>query len=153
MKFIEEVQQRFAKAGWYEGRNIKEEFETLPRFDEFPDFLKEFLYEYGGLKVETATKYSKGILDLTKHKSWVKDNALIDDSSYYGGMKTFGIGDYHLDSAYCLCDEQGRVYMISNAPTIMSEDFVEGIEKVIMEDYSNTKEWHFHVKEWKEERF
>ena len=153
MKFKKEVQELFAKSGWYEGRNIKEEYDNLPRFDELPGFLKEFFYEYGGL-IETYKHQPNevtGVLDLTS--DWAKEKITVDDTFYYGGGKVYGIGYYDLDNAVCYCNEEGRVFMISDAPTIMSEDFKEGVEKVIMEDYSNTKEWHFDAKEWKEEKF
>ena len=53
MKFRKEVEEQFKKAGWFEGRNISEKFDAIPRFNEFPDFVKEFLYEYGDLEIET----------------------------------------------------------------------------------------------------
>ena len=43
MKFRKEVEEQFKKAGWFEGRNISEKFDAIPRFNEFPDFVKEFL--------------------------------------------------------------------------------------------------------------
>jgi len=154
--FKNQVQDLFKKAGWKEGRNLKSKFDNLSRFSELPLFLKQFLYEYGDLQVHTFKSSPEEVtatLDLTLHKTWAKDNALIDESSYYGGMKTFAIGYYDLDHAPCVCDEDGRVYVLSDAPTMISEVFKEGIEKIIMEDYENVKEWHFDVKEWKEQRF
>lgn len=156
MTFKKEVQDLFKKAGWHEGRNLQAKFDGLAKFNQYPDFLKEFLYEYGDLSVETfrATPDEViGILNLSLHKTWAKDNALVNESSYYGGMKTFAIGYYDLDHATCVCDADGKVYVLSDAPTMIAENFQEGIEKIIMEDYENVKEWHFDVKEWKEERF
>ncbi len=36
---------------------------------------------------------------------------------------------------------------------MLSDNFKDGIEKIISENYSDTKEWHPDVKEWKEERY
>lgn len=154
MKFKKEVQELFKKAGWYEGRNVKEVFDKVSRFNEYPELLKEFLYEYGDLKVETDTEFAKGILDFTVVSSgFYEIEESLDNPRYYGNIITFPLADYHLDSASLECDSEGRVYMVGDFPTLMSEDFKTGIEKAIMEDYSDTKEWHPDVKEWKEEPY
>jgi hypothetical protein len=155
MKFKKEVAQLFAKAGWYTGRNLKAKYDKISHFHELPSFLKEFLYEYGDLKIETYKYHPEdvtGVLDLTLHEKW-SESFPLHQISPYGNMKTYSIGYYALDNAICECDDKGGIYMMSDAPTLMSENFIEGIEKVIMEDYTNTLEWHFDVKQWKEERF
>lgn len=41
--------------------------------------------------------------------------------------------------------------MDGDFPCLVSKDFKIGIEKVIMEDYSDTLEWNPETKEWVEE--
>ncbi|MEP0263113.1 SUKH-3 domain-containing protein [Dokdonia sp.] len=155
MKFRQEVQELFEKAGWHEDRNVKSVFDSIPRFNEFPEFLKEFLYEYGNLEVETY-KYSEE--DVTAHLNLkaintgiYKINNYLDNPRYYGNMITFPIADYHLDVTTLECDLEGNIYMSGDYPCLVSNDFKEGIEKVIMEDYSNTFEWHPEKKIWVQE--
>lgn len=156
MKFKEEVELLLKNAGWFENRDIKSEYDTLTGFDELPSFLKEFLYKYGNLKI-TTHKYDpsevNATLDLSIHKRLSKSNQLKRDGSFYSIPNLYTIGYYDLDNASCVCDDEGQVYMLSDAPTLMSSDFKEGIEKILMEDYSNTKEWHYDVEEWKEDEY
>jgi len=51
MEFKKNVQEQFKKAGWFEGRNVKDKVDAIPRLNEFPQIAKDFLYEYGDLEV------------------------------------------------------------------------------------------------------
>lgn len=156
MKFKKEVQELFEKAGWYEGRNVKSVYKKISRFDEYPEFIKEFLYEYGNLKVKTETQFSEAFLDfrILPQQRYDLGSFLDFPRSDFGNeLYTFPIAYYHLDVSLLQCDSKGKVYMAGDFPTLVSEDFKTGIEKVLMEDYSNTKEWHPDIQEWKEEQY
>ncbi len=156
MKFQKHIQAQFKKAGWIEGRNEKNDYNSIPKFDNLPSFLKEFLYQYGNLKVETISLTSNepiAILDLTIHKEWAKIDGLVEEGLDYNLGKLYTIGLYRMDSAHYVCDSSGKVFQIGDVQVKMSDSFKEGIEKIISEDYSDTKEWHPDVKEWKEERY
>lgn len=155
MQFKKEVQELLEIAGWYKGRNLSSYYNALPRFNELPSFLKQFFYEYGNLKVETY-KYEPdevtAVLDLSS--DWFKEKVSITDSSFFGGQKMFAVGYYDLDNAVCECDKHGNVYIVGDAPIIISDNFQEGIERIIMEDYSDIKKWwHYDIKRWKEEEY
>jgi SUKH-3 immunity protein len=152
MQFRKEVQEQFRKAGWYLGRSVKEKFDSIPRFNEFPQMAKDFLYEYGDLEVEVRGKYVTGILN-TKALilGYYKINEYLDSKNYYGNVFTFPLADYHLDSAAMECDAQGRIYMSSDGPNLMSNNFKEGIERVIMEDYSDAFWWDDEKQKWSQE--
>ena len=47
MQFKKEVQEQFKKAGWYPGRNVKEKFDSVPQFNEFPQIAKDFYMNMG----------------------------------------------------------------------------------------------------------
>lgn len=154
MEFRKEVQEILKKAGWYSGRDVRDKFNDIYHFEEFPEFLKEFLYEYGDLVIETQTEFAKGTLDLKAITSGFFSLDDLNTKAFYGkDLITYPIGYYSLDNTVLECDLEGRVYMDGDFPTLMSEDFKEGIEKVIMEDYSNTKEWHPNIKEWRKEKY
>ncbi|CAL2079924.1 conserved hypothetical protein [Tenacibaculum sp. 190524A05c] len=159
MKFKKEVEELFKKSGWFEGRNVEDVFSKIPRFNEYPEFLKDFLFEYGDLKVETFKHNPEDVtahLDLTVlPNSRYKLSEFLDvpRKNFGKDLFTFPIGYYHLDVSLLQCDKDGKVYMIGDFPTLVSDDFKTGIEKVIMEDYSDTKEWHPDVKEWKKEQY
>ena len=152
MKFRKEVQMQFQKAGWHEGRNVKAKFDSIPRFNEYPEFLKAFLYEYGDLEIETLTENAKGILDLKAIPSGFLDSSVLENGANFEvELLTYPIAYYALDNTVLICDEKGYVYMDGDFPCLVSKDFKTGIEKVIMEDYSDTLEWNPETKEWVDE--
>lgn len=113
------------------------------------------LFEYGGLNVETyklTTDEVSGFINLNAIPAGLyhPKTYLEKPRSFGNGVMTFPIGDYHLDSASLEADINGKVYMVSDVPTLMSDDFKLGIEKVMMEDYSDTLKWDFERKTWGE---
>jgi SUKH-3 immunity protein len=152
MQFRKEVQEQFRKAGWHLGRSVKEKFDAIPRFNEFPQLAKEFLYEYGDLEVEMLGQHVTGILN-TKAlllKYYKIDNYLTN-KRYYGDIMTFPLAYYDLDNAAMECDANGKIYISSDGPNLMSNNFKEGIERVIMEDYSNVFWWDDEKQKWSQE--
>jgi hypothetical protein len=158
MQFSNKVQEIFKKAGWYPGRNVQEKFDAVPRFNEFPEFVKEFLYEYGDLNVETSTGEDSDVTGTLNLGALISGYFLIDDyldenASFGIDLKTFPIGDYDLDNAAMECDLDGNIYMSSDFPNHMSSSFQEGIEKVILEDYQDAAVWDVETKQWRTDRF
>lgn len=155
MKLKKEVQKYFENSGWFEGRNVKSKFDKIKGFENFPQFLKDFLYEYGDLEVETH-KYNKndviGIMDFKAlAKGYFLVNKYLTEPAYYGGKFTFPIAYYDLDNATLECDAEGKVYMSGDFPCLVSDDFKTGIEKVIMEDYSDTFGWNPETQMWEKD--
>jgi SUKH-3 immunity protein len=150
MQFRKEVQEQFKKAGWYIGRSVKEKFDAIPRFNEFPQIAKEFLYEYGDLEVEMLGNEVKGILK-TKVEWLGNIESYLSNKQYYGNIITFPLAYYDLDNAAMECDASGKIYMSSDGPNLMSNNFKEGIERVIMEDYSNVFWWDDEKQKWSQE--
>jgi SUKH-3 immunity protein len=152
MQFRKEVQEQFRKAGWHLGRSVKEKFDAIPRFNEFPQLAKEFLYEYGDLEVEMLGENVTGILN-TKALliGYYKIGMSLDTLMYYGNIKTFPLAYYDLDGCAMECDTDGRIYMSSDGPNLMSNNFKEGIERVIMEDYSDVFWWDDEKQKWSQE--
>lgn len=150
MQFRKEVQEQFRKAGWYLGRSVKEKFDAIPRFNEFPQMAKEFLYEYGDLEVEMLGTEVKGILR-TKIEWLGNIESYLAVEQYYGNIMTFPLAYYDLDNAAIECDANGKIYMSSDGPNLMSINFIEGIERVIMEDYSDVFWWDDEKQKWSQE--
>jgi len=152
MKFNSKVQKYFENVGWHEGRNIKSKFDKVKGFNKLPQFLKDFLYEYGDLEVETH-KYNKndvtGIMNFKAlTKGIYKLDGYLSKPRPYGNVFTFPIAYYDLENASLECDADGKIYMVGDYECLVSNDFKTGIEKVIMEDYSDTLEWNPETKQW-----
>ncbi len=153
MKFEPKIQTQFKKAGWFSGRNIEPKLNSISTLDTYPHFAKEFLKQYGNLKVETNISTGKVFLDFTPiFSGFFKPSSLIEISPY-GGMKTYAIAYYPTDHLIVECDDEGHIYLFGDVTIMLSENFKNGIEKLIMEDYSNIKEWHPDIKQWKSERY
>ena len=118
-------------------------------------FLRDFLYEYGDLEVETH-KYNRnevtGILDFKAITKGIYNiENCLKKPIKFGDIVTFPIAYYDLENASLLCDAEGRVYMVGDYECLVSNDFKTGIEKVIMEDYTDTLDWNPETKQWVEE--
>jgi SUKH-3 immunity protein len=155
MKFKKEVEDLLRKAGWYPGRSVKEKFDAIPRFNEFPQIAKDFLYEYGDLEIKTHMRTPDDAIGVINTKAlllgYYKINNYLANRRYYGNVMTFPLADYRLDSAAMECDAEGRIYMSSDGPNLMSNNFIEGIERVIMEDYSDVFWWDDEKQKWSQE--
>jgi hypothetical protein len=149
MKFRKEVQEQFKKAGWYEGRNLLKRYHKINKFNELPSFLQEFLCGYGGLLVETNDPNNtfSGTLNL-KRKLKIKSYLL--RPSLEGNVITFPIGYYQNphDPGAVECDKTGAIYLIGEFPAKFETNFKEGIEKIMMEDHSDSLSWDEQNKVW-----
>lgn len=157
MKFRKEVEEQFKKAGWYEGRNLQKKYDKINKFNELPNFLKEFLYEYGDLLVETSHPKNifLGTLNLkVVSRKKLKIKTYLEKPSLKGNVFTFPIGYYQNpnDGGTIECDKEGTIYIMGEYPLILSDNFKEGIEKIIMENYLDTLEWNPFHETW-DERF
>jgi SUKH-3 immunity protein len=152
MQFRKEVQEQFKNAGWFPDRNVKETFDTISGFNEFPTIAKDFLYEYGDLEVEMLGKNVTGIFNTQSSllKQYNIENYL-NKKRYYGHIISLPLAYYDLDNATIECDAEGKIYVSSDGPNLMSNNFIEGIERVIMEDYSEAYWWDDEKQKWSQE--
>lgn len=151
MEFKLEVQKKFENAGWYSGRNISNLVNKIKGIDNCPDFIVDFLKEYGDLDVVTETKYVKSTLNFkTLFNGWF-ENFMLEEIYFVNDSKVFSLAYYEMDHAVLYVDLFGKVYLGGDNPILVSNDFKTGIEKVIMEDYTDTLEWNPETKQWVEE--
>lgn len=156
MKFKKEVQKQFQNAGWYEGRNLQKKYDKIKYFNELPELLKEFLYEYGDLMVETndPTNTFIGTLNLKEiSKKRIHIKSYFKKPSLEGNVLTFPIGFYKNsdDCGTLECDKNGTIYLMGEFPIKFKTTFKEGIQKIIQEDHSGFIEWNYKDKTWMEE--
>jgi SUKH-3 immunity protein len=151
MEFIKEVHQRFIEAGWKPQRNVLESYKAVYKFEEFPQFLKSFLKEYGDLTV----------LDCKPHKSDVVNElrldvdyaADFDQEDYDYNVKLLGKPVYPFALAYpdgyrIACDADGKVYMLGDYTFLRADNFKEGIEKLLLDDWKGSLELNEKTGKW-----
>lgn len=142
MKFTEKVQKQFELAGWKKNRNVKEKYENakILKFDEFPQFLKDFLYEYGDLTIDVLKPFESKVntkLHIGVEYTGYEDLEDYDDDISMIGKMLFPFTSYYPDCPMIACDENGKVYMLGDYIFRISDTFKEGIEILITYDWSN----------------
>lgn len=142
MKFTEKVQRQFELAGWKKNRNVKEKYENakILKFDEFPQFLKNFLYEYGDLTIDVLKPFDskvKSKINLGVEYAGYDDMGdYEDDIKTIGGM-LFPFAFHNTDTPMIACDKDGKIYMLGDYTYRISDTFQEGIETLITYNWSN----------------
>lgn len=141
IRFTEKVQNQFKKAGWKENRNVKEKYENakILKFEEFPQFLKEFLYEYGEANIVVIKSFNSQVtteLKLGIQYAGYEDLEDYDDDIQIMGKMLFPFASYHPDCPMIACDEDGKVYMLGDYIFRISDTFKEGIEILVTYDWS-----------------
>jgi hypothetical protein len=145
MQFIPEVQEEFRKAGWFPGRNVKKECDALPYFHKFPPFFQEFFYEYGGLVLKVASTNEYDVTATWDFSILFKWQDFFNERV---GYYSFPIADYDLDNATLQGDSEGNIYLTGDFETLMANDFKTGIEKAIMDDYTDALVWDKEIEKW-----
>lgn len=141
MKFTEKVQKQFELAGWKKNRNIKEKYENakILRFNEFPQFLKDFLYEYGDLTIDVIKSFESNVISKINfgvEYAGYEDLEDYDDDINMIGKILFPFASHNTDTPMIACDEDGKVYMLGDYVFRISDTFKEGIEILVTYNWS-----------------
>ncbi|MBL7789580.1 MAG: SUKH-3 domain-containing protein [Chitinophagales bacterium] len=136
MEFNKDVTELLKKAGWKEGRKVSLKELELP-LDNYPNFIIEFLQEYGNLKIDCEKQdYSDVANELYLDASIPKEKLEGDHYiPYYQSIikrTFFPIGLYLPDSYDICCDVDGRVYKIGEYCFYVGKNLYEGIENILL---------------------
>jgi hypothetical protein len=154
MKFGEKIQKQFKKAGWFEERNIAATYENanILRYTDFPQFLKDFLKEYGNLEIEDCKNYQSNVTNVLKlgvaYAGYDKDEYYEQDFAVYGKI-LYPFGYFYPDGYMIACDETGNIYMLGDYTFLRSNNFKKGIEKLLFDDWSGSLEYDEENNVWK----
>ncbi|WP_452598018.1 SUKH-3 domain-containing protein [Pontimicrobium sp. MEBiC01747] len=140
MNFTNIVQQQFRKAGWIEGRNKLNAYNSS-LLEKVPEFLKEFLKEYGELEVLDAKGYKSDVIN--KLQIFEKELIILsedkDELDYLFPVinKEIYMFAFLMPDVYRIgCDNQGKIYMLGDYVFHISNSLREGIELLIKVDWS-----------------
>lgn len=153
MKFQEKVQKQFKKAGWHDGRDVSSRYENanILRYSDFPPFLKDFLKEYGDLQVEDCKPFQSNVTNILKlgipYAGYDEDQYYDEDFTLHGKF-LYPFGYFYPDCYMVACDDEGKIYMLGDYTFLRSETFNEGIERLLIDDWSGTLEFHEEKKSW-----
>lgn len=138
MEFNVKTKELLKKAGWKEGRKLDISKLNLP-YNDYPDFIKDFLKEYGNLYGDCETiklPYSESTNKFDTEPAMPNDLLNGDNTfPYYQsiiGKKLFPIGGYYPDGYNICCDADGRVYMIGEYCYYRGKNLYEGIENILL---------------------
>jgi hypothetical protein len=152
MKFKNNIQEKFQEAGWYDDRNVLETYSTVKHFNQFPQILKDFLKNYGDLKIERINAFDEkntGYLIITPEWAEFEDEEDYKDTEEYFGQKLFSFAYLEEAGGYRVCcSNDGAIYTLGDPDIFRSNSFITGIENLLL-SYSDEALWFDHdTKEW-----
>lgn len=142
MEFNNIVKKQFENAGWELGRSVINVYNNLEYFNDLPNFLQQFLGEYGDLKVLDAKLYKAEVTN----ELHIKPNRLgIASREEEGfkyitsilGIELYEFAYFYPDHYYIACDSEGKVYMLGDYVFHIANTLKEGIEILIEDDWSH----------------
>lgn len=141
MKFQENIQEQFIKAGWYENRDVSSLYENsnILRYQNFPSLLKEFLSEYGNLEVEdckTRQSRVRNLLQISLDYAGFEDDEDYDENFDISGILFYPFAYFFPDCYMVACDKNGKVYLLGEEIFLISKDLKSGIQNLLLDDYS-----------------
>lgn len=132
INFSKELQDHLKKIGWKPNANIDIYNEYMDKYD-YPDFVKEFMSEYGSLRITDLTKGLSPvtyIVDLDLFHS-EKMDGIADTYSKILDEILYPIGVYKPLSYDIAVDRNGGVYILAEYCYCYGKNLYEGIESLV----------------------
>lgn len=149
MEFKESVQEQFRKAGWFPGRNVRNELAKSEGFYTLPEHAKEFLSSYGNLLVEDCKSYESEVTNTLETDSKFVKGIIWKDAPFADEL--YFVGYFYPDHYMIYSDASGAIYMTGDYYFKINDNFINGIENLIEDDWSNFLEWNPETKQWVDE--
>jgi len=138
IKCSEEKQYLFKKAGRYEGRKNRELRNRLKNEYNYPQIARDFMEEYGGLRVENTINSRPYIIDFRLEIPEL-DLAYVMDyndckTGFFAaqfGFKLYYLGELIPDNYFVCCDDKGRIYKFSDYCFFNGSTPARGIENIL----------------------
>jgi hypothetical protein len=150
MIFTKEVENLFRNAGWFPGRDVSAQM-NYPK-DNYPEFLKEFLSEYGLLCVSSVMiqeMISSNILTINPQEGREEyKDGYFEIFHEDTGIELFGFGYYEPDGYDVAADVNGRVYMIGDMALYRGKNLIEGIENILMLQWNKCLKQELDTDKW-----
>ncbi|MCE3075329.1 hypothetical protein [Chryseobacterium gwangjuense] len=145
MKFKSIVQTQFEKAGWFENRNIALN-QKINNVNSLPLHLKEFLQSYGDLIIEDCKSYKSEVTNtLNTNIDFLKN---IENSDLPFPGTYYKIGYFYPDHYMVYTDLKGAIYLIGDGFYKMNDNFLNGIENLIEDNWDTCLEWDSGARKW-----
>lgn len=128
--------------GWEENRRTNK-FDAFMENNNYPEFIREFVREFGGLQVKDLDKEGhlkdryRTNLDLFESDGMGADS-VAEDWSLDLGRKLYVVGLYSPENFDIAIDENGAVYFLGQELWCVGKNLYEGIESIIRFDNSAT---------------
>jgi hypothetical protein len=139
MAFTKEMKSHLENSGWFSGRVNNEYNDFMDKYD-YPDFIKEFIKEYGGLKVEELLSIEKDSNVVNRislnplDSDGMGSDSVSQDWANDLGRKLYVIGLYSPENYDIAVDEMGAVYFLGEYCWCLGKDLFEGLESIIRID-------------------
>jgi len=150
--FSKEVVEYFKQAGWHKKRNVKETLKIPTKEYDYPPFILDFLYEYGGLVVgEEGKGINVAKVSINFDPNQAKYQNEEDQTFYYYSdlikKQIYPLG-IQSDHFYLGIDKDGCIYnlndycvYIANSLETGLHDLLTGYCKKLIQLDEDTAEW------------
>lgn len=127
--------------GWYPNRKITTYDEFMEKYN-YPEFIREFIRGYGGLKLKTLNKLQgDGILKEMYRVSLnpldsdgMDSDSVAEDWATDLGRKLYVIGLYSPENFDIAVDANGAVYFLGQDCYCLGKNIYQGLESIIRID-------------------
>ncbi|WP_281979504.1 SUKH-3 domain-containing protein [Tenacibaculum mesophilum] len=138
MSFTQEMQNHLKEFGWYPNRKIDTYDDFMEKYN-YPEFIREFIREYGGLKIlELLEKSDTSVVNKTSLNPLDSDgmgaDSVAEDYASDLGRKLYVIGLYRPENFDIAVDENGAVYFLGEYCQCVGKNLYEGLESIIRID-------------------
>lgn len=149
--FSPEVWELLKKSGWHEGRDVKDSLEIpLEEFPNYPPFALNFLYEFGGLKINGSKNNIASVgINFSPNRA-IYENLEDGTFSYFSKLvktQLYPIGKT-FESEYLAIDSKGNIYTLGDYCIWLATNLDEAIEKLLLGDFSQWKQLDEDTGEW-----
>ncbi|MEP0263114.1 SUKH-3 domain-containing protein [Dokdonia sp.] len=140
--FTEELQNHLKEMGWEKGRK-KEQFDAFMEQHNYPESIREFIREYGGLLITELIdeKYKQNVINKISLNPLDSDGMNADsvakDWASDLDRELYVIGLYSPENFDIAVDENGAVYFLGEYCYCISSNIYQGVEAIIRIDFGS----------------
>ncbi|MDI9310647.1 MAG: SUKH-3 domain-containing protein [Limnohabitans sp.] len=141
MSFTKEMESHLKTMGWFLNRKISTYDEFMEKYN-YPEFIREFIREYGGLKIKTLNKLQndsilKEMFRISMNpldSDGMEPDSVAEDWSNDIGRKLYVIGLYSPENFDIAVDGNGAVYFLGQDCYCLGKNIYQGLESIIRID-------------------
>jgi len=151
MEFSKELKEKFKKAGW--SPNKKNKLKNVLKPYNYPQFIIDFLSEYGDLEVFSHS-VPRNKIDFRLQIPKLDLSYAMQEDSEVGlfrellNKNLYYLGEYNPGGWFICCDDNGYVYKIGDYCFYKGNNLFKGIENILINDKNDSLIYGQKERQW-----